>query len=82
MIEPKFNKDDYIVNRSSGDIGIVKGISKKGYYQFKAFYNGMTKDLKDLNEYNYELQVNYQKFWEPCNEDERKIIDNAIKEKG
>ena len=83
MIEPKFEKDDYIINHASGDIAIVKGVTKKGYYQFKEYYNGMTNDLKDLKDYNYELQTNYQKFWEQCNDDEkRKIIDNAIKERG
>ena len=80
-MEANFNKNDYIINKCAGDIAIVKGVSKKGYYQFKEYYNGMTDDLKDLNEYNYELQVNYQKMWELCNDKEKEIINKKIKER-
>jgi hypothetical protein len=41
MIEPLFKKGDYIINRKNtienSDMGIVKGITKKGYYEFSAF---------------------------------------------
>ena len=48
VIEPKFNKGDYIINHSSNDLAIVKGVTKKGYYQFEEYYGGMFKQLKDL----------------------------------
>ena len=79
MIEPKFKKGDYIINRKSKCVGIVKGISKKGYYQFDYFYGAMFDDLKDEN---YELQINYQKFFELCDDKEKKKMDDIIKKKG
>ena len=82
VVEPKFNKGDYIINHSSGDIAKVKGISKKGYYQFESYYSGMSKELKDLKNLTFELQVNYQKFYELCNDEEKKKLDSIIKEKG
>ena len=82
VIEPKFNKGDYIINHSSGDIAKVKGITKKGHYQFEAYYNGMSKELKDLKNLTFELQVNYQKFYELCNDEEKEKLDGLIKEKG
>jgi hypothetical protein len=82
MIEPKFQKGDYIINRHSGDMGIVKGITKKGYYQFEAYYGGMFKQLKDVNDKNYDLQINYQKFYELCDENEKKKLDEIIKKGG
>ena len=82
MIEPKFQKGDYIINRTSMDMGIVKGITKKGYYQFSAFYSSMFNDLKDVKNLNYDLQINYQKFYDICTEDEKKKLDDIIKEKG
>jgi len=79
VIEPKFNKGDYIINHSSKDMAIVKGVSKKGYYQFEAYYSGMSKQLKDLKNMTFELQVNYQKFFELCNDEEKKKLDEIIK---
>jgi hypothetical protein len=76
-IEPKFKKGDYIINHASGDIGIVKGVTKKGYYTFKAYLGGMFGWL-DLGD--HELQINYQKFYDLCTDDEKKVIDKAIKE--
>ena len=81
MTEPKFKNGDYIINRSCGDMAIVNKVSPKNYYQFKAYYGNMFHELKDLKQYNYELQVNYQKFWDLCNDDEKKKLDNII-EKG
>jgi hypothetical protein len=81
-IEPKFKPQDYIINRVSGDMGIVKGITKRGYYQFSAFRGGMFKDLKDVKNLNYDLQVHYQKFYDICTEEEKKELDDLIKEKG
>ena len=82
MIEPKFQKGDYIINRTCGDMGIVKGLTKKGYYQFEAYYGGMFKQLKDVKDKNYDLQINYQKFYELCNENEKKKLDEIIKKGG
>ncbi len=82
MIEPKFNKGDYIVSHHSGDMGIIKGITKKGYYQFKAYYDAMLNELKDVKNLSYDLQVNYQKFFELCNDEEKKKLDEIIKENG
>lgn len=79
MIEPKFQKGDYIINRTCGDMGIVKGITKKGYYQFEEYYGNMFKELKNKG---YELQINYQKFYEPCTDEEKEKLDEIIKEKG
>lgn len=77
-MEAIFKKDDYIINPTSNDMGIIKGITKKGYYQFEAFYGGMFKELKDVK--NYTLQINYQKFYELCNEEEKKKLDKIIEE--
>jgi len=82
MIEPKFQKGDYIINRTCGDMGIVKGLTKKGYYQFEAYYGGMFKQLKDVKDKNYDLQINYQKFYELCDENEKKKLDEIIKKGG
>ena len=82
MIEPKFQKGDYIINRTCGDMGIVKGLTNKGYYQFEAYYGNMFKQLKDVKDKNYDLQINYQKFYELCNENEKKKLDEIIKKGG
>lgn len=77
-IEPKFTEGDYIINRSAGDMAIVKGLTKKGYYTFKEYYGGMFKELKDLKNMVYELQINYQKFWDLCTDDEKEKFDEII----
>jgi hypothetical protein len=82
MVEPIFKKGDYIINRASGDIAIVKGVTKKNYYQFDAYYGGIFKELKDVKNSIYDLQVNYQKFYDLCTEEEKKKLDDIIKEKG
>lgn len=79
MIEPKFKKGDYIINRAAGDMAIVKGVSKRNYYQFSAYYGAMFDKLTDLNKYDYELQINYQTFWDFCSDDEKKKLDEIIK---
>jgi hypothetical protein len=82
MIEPKFQKGDYIINRTCGDMAIVKGITKKGYYQFEAYYGGMFKKLKDVKDNNYDLKINYQKFYDLCDENEKNKLDEIIKKGG
>lgn len=80
-VEPIFKKGDYIINRSCGDMAIVKGVTKKNYYQFEAYYGAMFSELKDLKNLNYDLQVNYQKLFDLCNEGEREKMNEIIKEK-
>ena len=81
-VEPIFKKGDYIINRTSGDMAIVKGVTKKNYYQFDAYYGKMFDELKNVKDLNYDLQVNYQKFYDICTEEEKKRLDEIIKEKG
>lgn len=80
MIEPLFKKGDWIINRSCGDIAIVKGVTKKNYYQFEEYYGEMFHELKDLKNHPYMLQVNYQKFFELCNDEEKRKLENIIQE--
>jgi hypothetical protein len=80
QIIPKFKPCDCITNRTSGDLAIVKGVTKKGYYQFKEYYGSMFKELKDVSNKNFDLQINYQKFYDLCNEEEKKKLDSIIEE--
>ena len=82
MIEPIFKEGDYVINRDTGDFAIVKGVTKKGYYQFKTYYDAMIDIFKDLKTSSYELQINYQKFFNLCTEEEKKKFNDLIKEKG
>ena len=82
MVEPKFKKGDYIINRTSGDMAIVDSVTTKNYYHFKAYYGSMFNDLKHVKNKQYDLKVDYQKFYELCNEKEKKKLDEIIKEKG
>jgi len=79
-MEAIFKSGDYIINRTSGDMAIVKGVTKKGYYQFKTYYGSMFKELKDVSSKNFDLQINYQKFYDLCNEEEKKKLDSIIEE--
>ena len=79
MIEPKFKKGDYIINRTAGDMAIVKNVTKKNYYQFSVYYGAMFNKLMDLDKYVYELQVNYQTFWDLCNNEEKNELDRIRK---
>ena len=72
IIEPKFKSGDYVINRFAGDIGIIDKITKKGYYHFKAYYGDMFHELRDAKNPLNDLQVNYQKFWDLCSEEEKK----------
>jgi hypothetical protein len=42
----------------------------------------MFGELKNVSDKNSDLQVNYQKFYDLCNEEEKKRFDEIIKEKG
>ena len=79
MIEAIFKENDYIINDSSNDMAIIKGITKKGYYQFKAYYGGMFKKLKDVTDKSYDLLINYQKFYRLCTDEEKNKLDDIIK---
>ena len=78
MIEPKFQLGDYIINRSAGDMAIVDKITKKGYYHFKVYYGNMFNELKDAKNPLNDLQINYQKFWDLCNDDEKNNLNEII----
>lgn len=80
MIEPKFTNGDYIINRKSKDMGVFDKVDKKGYMHFKYYYSGMFENLKDVS--TYTLFVDYQKFFELCNDEEKEKLDNVIKEQG
>lgn len=78
-VEPIFKPGDYITNRTSGDLAIVDKVTPKNYYRFKAYYGNMFHELKDVKNKYFELQVNYQKFYDLCNEEEKKKLDEIIK---
>lgn len=80
ITEPLFKEDDYIASKWSGDMAIIKGVTKKGYYSFKAYYSAMFDELKDLKKYKYELQVDYQESWHLATEEEKKKLDKIIKD--
>lgn len=81
MIEAKFKECDCITNRNTGDLAIIDKITKKGYYHFKAYYGNMFKEFKDVKNSLYDLQMHYQKFYELCNDDEKKKLNDLINEK-
>ena len=78
-VEPIFAKGDYIINRSSGDMAIVAKVTPKNYYKFSAYYSAMFGQLNDVSLPTYDLQVNYQKFFDKCTEEEAKRLDDLIK---
>lgn len=80
-MEAIFNPGDYIINKAAGDLAIIDKITKKGYYHFKEYYSRMFEEFRDSKNALNDLQINYQKFWELCNEEERKKLDELIKEK-
>ena len=79
VVDCKFKNGDYIINITCGDMAIVKGVTTKGYYTFSAYYGKMFDRLKDLDK--YELQVNYQKFFDFCNDEERNKLDDIIEKR-
>ena len=82
IVEPLFGKGDYIINPTAGDMAIVDSITKKNYYHFKVYYSAMFDEFRDAKNKLNDLQVNYQKFWSLCNDDEKQRLDELIKEKG
>ena len=82
MIEPKFKPQDYIINRNANDMAIIDSITPKGYYHFKEYYSAMFNELRDAKNKLNDLQINYQKFWDLCTNEEKENLDEIIKEKG
>lgn len=78
-VEPKFNSGDYIINRSSGDIGVIDKVTPRNYYHFKAYYSAMFDELKDVTNKLYDLQVDYQKFFDLCTEEEIDKMNKMLK---
>ena len=82
MIEPKFKPNDYIINRKANDIAIIKSITTKGYYHFKKYYSNMFDEFRDATNKLNDLQIDYQKFWDFCNDEEKQKLDQKKKKKG
>ena len=82
IVEPIFKSGDYIINRTSGDMAIIDKVTPKNYYHFTTYYGNMFHEFKDVKNKLYDLQVNYQKFFDLCNDEEKKKLDELIKEKG
>ncbi len=80
-VEPIFKPGDYIINRTSGDMAIIDKVTPKNYYHFKQYYGSMFDELKNVKDKNYDLQVNYQKFYSLCNEEEKKKLDEIIEKR-
>lgn len=78
--EEKFKNGDYIISKPCGDMAIYDKTDKKGYMHFKHYYGAMFGEFKDAK--TYTLQINYQKFYEPCTDEEKKFLDDKLKEKG
>ena len=79
MIEPKFSRGDYIINRSAHDMAVYDKTDKRGYMHFTHYYGHMFRKFYDVK--NYTLQVNYQKFWDVCTEEEKKKMDELISQR-
>ncbi len=77
VIEEKFKKGDYIVNRSAGDMAVFDKIDKKGFMSFKIYYGSMFSHVKSKD---YTLYSYYQKFFDICNEEEKAIFDYIIED--
>lgn len=78
VFEEKFKNGDYIINRRCGDMAVYDRCDQRGYMHFKHYYGKMFDVLKDCTKWN--LQVNYQKFYEKCNDEEKSKMDMIIKE--
>lgn len=76
MLEEKFKKGDYIINRACGDMAVYDKVDKKGYMHFKYYYSGLFGELRDCTVYT--MQINYQKFYELCDDGEKGKMDRVI----
>lgn len=76
VFEEKFKNGDYIINKKCGDMAVYDKCDSKGYMRFKHYYGKMFNVLKDCSKWN--LQVDYQKFYEICTEEEKEKMDEII----
>ena len=51
-------------------------------HRLKGSPSGLTVTLTVVKDKNYDLQINYQKFYELCTEEEKKKLDEIIKKGG
>ena len=79
MVECKFNVGDYIIHRTVGDMMVLKKVDEKGYMHFSYYYCNWDKGMVNRNG-NNTMQVNYQKFLDLCNDDEKALMDKYIEE--
>ena len=61
-------------------MAIVDKITKKGYYHFKIYYGNMFHEFKEAKNPLFDLQINYQKFYDLCTEEEKNKLEELIKE--
>lgn len=78
-VECKFKQGDYIINRAVGDMMVLKKVDEKNYMHFAYYYSTWDKGMIQRNG-NNTMQVDYQKFLDWCNEDEKSLMDKYIKE--
>lgn len=76
VFEEKFKNGDYIINRKCGDMAVYDKTDKNGYMHFKYYYGKMFDSFHDVKKYT--MQINYQKFYELCNDDEKNRMDDLI----
>lgn len=78
-MECKFKEGDYIIHRTVGDMMVLKKVDEKGYMHFSYYYCTWDKDMVQRNG-NNTMQLNYQKFLDLCNEEEKALMDVRIEE--
>ena len=76
-IDCEYKEGDYIISHASGDMGVFNKIDKKGYVHFKKYYDCMFEYIKG-DEYNFHM--NFLKFFEPCNEEEKKKMNEILED--
>lgn len=76
MEKIKFNPGDYIINRKCGDMAVFDKVDKNGYLHFEKYYSKMGNYFKDVKKYT--LQINYQKFFDNCTEEEIKLFNDVL----
>lgn len=75
--EEKFKKGDIIICHGCKDIAVYDKTDKKGYMHFKEYYDRMFDRMKDVKRYT--LQVNYQKMWNLCTQEEVQRFEDIKK---
>ena len=77
IINCNFNENDYIISHASGDMAIIDKIDKKGYVHFKKYYGAMFGDIRGDE---YIFHMNFLKFFELCNDEEKKELDKILED--